>query len=106
MTGSSTQVRPSCRHSLRESDAFPIPATGKPITSVSIGDAKDVDIAVKAAEEAFKISWGLKVPAADRGKLLFKLAELVEKHVDELCALEALDAGNVLFSATALLSIC
>lgn len=69
---------------------------------MSIGDSKDVDIAVKAAEEAFKTSWGLKVPAAARGKLLFKLADLVEKHVDELCALEALDAGDVIPSVTIL----
>lgn len=100
MAGSSTQVQPSCRRSLRESDAFPFAATGKPITRVSIGDVKDVDIAVKAAEEAFKTSWGLKVPAADRGKLLFKLADLVEKHVDELCALEALNAGELQLSVT------
>lgn len=43
--------------------------------------------------QAYKTSWGLKVPGTERGKLLFKLADLVEKHMDELAALDTLNVG-------------
>ncbi|KDR73245.1 hypothetical protein GALMADRAFT_142376 [Galerina marginata CBS 339.88] len=71
------------------------PATGKVITSVAVGTKKDVDLAVDAAKQAYKTSWGLKCPGAVRGKLLNKLADLLEKHQDEFAALEALDVGKV-----------
>ncbi|XP_006457432.1 hypothetical protein AGABI2DRAFT_212840 [Agaricus bisporus var. bisporus H97] len=70
------------------------PSTGKVITSVAAGTSKDVDIAVATAEKAFKTSWGLKVPGSERGRLLGKLADLVEEHADELAALEALNVGK------------
>ncbi|KAJ8079314.1 hypothetical protein PM082_021816 [Marasmius tenuissimus] len=70
------------------------PATGKVVTSVSGGTDKDVDIAVEAARKAFKTSWGLKVPGTERGKLLNKLADLIEKHADEFAALESLNVGK------------
>ncbi|KAH9986369.1 aldehyde dehydrogenase, partial [Russula vinacea] len=69
-------------------------ATGKVITSIAEGTAKDVDRAVSAAKHAFETSWGLKVPGARRGELLNKLADLIELHSDELAALEALDNGK------------
>ncbi|KJA15398.1 hypothetical protein HYPSUDRAFT_207889 [Hypholoma sublateritium FD-334 SS-4] len=75
------------------------PATGKVITSVSIGTSQDVDLAVKAAEEAYKTSWGLRCSGRERGKLLYKLAELMDRDIAELAALESLDVGKV-FSAT------
>jgi aldehyde dehydrogenase (NAD+) len=71
------------------------PATGKVITSVAAGTKKDVDVAVEAAKQAYKTSWGLKCPGAVRGRLLNKLADLLEKHTDEFAALEALDVGKV-----------
>lgn len=49
---------------------------------------------MKAAKKAYKTAWGLKVPGYERGRLLAKLADLIEKHADELSALEALDAGK------------
>lgn len=70
------------------------PTTGKKITAISEGNAKDIDDAVDAAQKAFDSSWGLKVPGFARGKLLMKLATLIEEHVDELAALEALDNGK------------
>ncbi|ESK94761.1 aldehyde dehydrogenase [Moniliophthora roreri MCA 2997] len=70
------------------------PATGKPVTTVSIGTEKDVDIAVEAAKKAFKTSWGLKVPGAERGHLLKKLADLIEANTDEFAALESLNIGK------------
>lgn len=69
-------------------------ATGKVITSVSIGTAADVDIAVKAAQRAYKTVWGLKTPGRERGRLLGKLADLMEAQSDEFAALEALDVGQ------------
>lgn len=65
------------------------------LTKVSGGNAKDVDRAVEAAQKAFKTSWGLKVPGNERGRLLNKLADILEKNADELAALEALDAGEL-----------
>lgn len=70
------------------------PVTGKKFTTVAVGSSKDVDIAVDAAKKAFKTSWGLKCPGVERGKLLYKLAELIEVNADELTALEAIDIGK------------
>ncbi|KAL0568210.1 hypothetical protein V5O48_013780 [Marasmius crinis-equi] len=70
------------------------PATGKLVTTVAGGSDKDVDIAVDVAKKAYKTSWGLKVPGVERGKLLNKLANLVEANIEELAALESLNAGK------------
>ncbi|KAF8068673.1 aldehyde dehydrogenase [Lyophyllum atratum] len=77
------------------------PATGKVITAVSAGDAADVDIAVAAALKAYKTVWGLKMPGSVRGRLLHKLAELIEERQDEFAALEALDVGKGFYGARA-----
>ncbi|KAF9563465.1 aldehyde dehydrogenase [Agrocybe pediades] len=71
------------------------PATGKVITSVAAGTKEDVDIAVKTAAQAFKTSWGYKCAGAQRGKLINKLADLLERDIDEFAALEALNGGKV-----------
>ena len=63
-------------------------------TAVAEGTAKDVDRAVSAARRAYETSWGLKVPGPRRGELLYKLADLMVLHFDELAALEALDNGK------------
>lgn len=70
------------------------PTNGKVITSVSEGTAKDVDLAVEAAHTAFDTTWGLHAPGAKRSILMSKLVALMEKHADELAALEALDNGK------------
>ena len=72
------------------------------LADVSIASEKDVDIAVKAAQKAYDSAWGLKVPGTERGKLLLKLADLIEKHGDELAALEALNNGKTVAIATIL----
>lgn len=69
-------------------------ANGKVITQVSVASAVDVDIAVKAARESFKTTWGLNCPASVRSSLMNKLANLMEEHIDELTALDALDNGT------------
>src|SRR6266567_4267496 len=71
------------------------PTTGQPICDVAEADAADVNLAVKAARAAFdsKAPWR-RMSAAERGKLLNRLADLMEKHADELARLESLDNGK------------
>lgn len=69
------------------------PSTEKVICSVHEATEKDVDIAVAAARKAFEGSWR-KVTPESRGKLLVKLADLVEKNADHLIAVESLDNGK------------
>ena len=64
------------------------------ITKVACGSAKDVDAAVDAAENAFKTVWGMKVPGHERGRLLNKLGDLIERDMDEFSAIEAIDGGT------------
>ncbi|KAG0699497.1 aldehyde dehydrogenase domain-containing protein [Suillus ampliporus] len=70
------------------------PTNGKVITSVSEGTAKDVDVAVEAAQTAFDTVWGLNAPGTQRSILMAKLAALMQENADELAALEALDNGK------------
>lgn len=76
--------------------AFPTlnPATGEKICDVAEGDQADVDLAVKAARKAFEEGPWPKMSAAERGRLLLRLADLVERHQEELAALETLDNGK------------
>jgi hypothetical protein len=69
------------------------PTNGKVIMTVSEATADDADRAVKAARAAFTTTWGLHCPGAERGKLLNKLANIMEENFDELAAVEALDNG-------------
>src|SRR6266536_1271375 len=71
------------------------PATGEVITRVAEADAADVDKAVSAARAASDNGpWRKQLTASQRGNLLYKLADLIEKHADELAQLEALDNGK------------
>ena len=65
------------------------------ITKVSEATEEDVDIAVEAAQKAFETTWGLNASGSVRSNLLWKLAELMERNLDELAALEALDNGTL-----------
>ncbi|GAA4417058.1 putative aldehyde dehydrogenase DhaS [Advenella faeciporci] len=68
------------------------PSNGELITKVAAAEAEDVDIAVAAAKRAFP-SWAA-TPAAERGRLLLKLADLIEENLEELAQLESLDTGH------------
>ena len=70
------------------------PADGKAVGNIAAASEKDIDIAVKAAERAYETTWGLHMSGQNRGKLLLKLAELIEENADELAALESLDTGK------------
>src|ERR1700722_15884997 len=63
------------------------PSTGEEICQIAEADAVDVEKAVRAARAAFDKGPGRKTNASDRGIMLNKLADLVERHADELAAL-------------------
>lgn len=69
------------------------PHNEKPIVSVHEGTEKDVDIAVKAARAALNGEWKTTTPS-QRGRLLTRLADLLEREMDTLAAIEALDNGK------------
>merc|ERR1712169_139727 len=69
------------------------PSTEEVITSVCEATEKDVDIAVKAARAAFEGEWRSVAPH-DRAKLLWKLADIAEKNMELLAAVESLDNGK------------
>ncbi|KAN0019102.1 hypothetical protein ACTFIU_002304 [Dictyostelium citrinum] len=76
------------------------PTNGKLICEVSEGGKEDVDKAVIAARNALENGpWG-KMTAEDRGKLIMKLADLIEKHIEHLSDLETLDNGKPLTAST------
>jgi aldehyde dehydrogenase (NAD+) len=77
------------------------PATGEVICQVAEGDKADIDLAVKAARKAFEEGPWSKMNASDRGRLLNRLADLIEQNKDELAALESLDNGKPLRDALA-----
>src|SRR5438477_5341782 len=77
------------------------PATGDVICQVAEGDKADIDLAVKAARKAFEEGPWSKMNASERGRLLNRLADLIEKNKDELAALESLDNGKPLRDALA-----
>ena len=70
------------------------PATEEVIAQIAEGDAADIDAAVQAARRAFEFGPWSKMDARDRGKLIYKLADLIEANFDELSALESLDNGK------------
>jgi aminomuconate-semialdehyde/2-hydroxymuconate-6-semialdehyde dehydrogenase len=70
------------------------PATTDVIAEIPDSDERDIDDAVRAARAAFP-SWG-RTPAAERSRLLLKLADLVEQNLDELARMESIDNGKTL----------
>jgi aldehyde dehydrogenase (NAD+) len=76
------------------------PSTGDEICQVAEADAADVDKAVKAARAAFEGPWR-KMRASERGRLLYRLADLIEANAEELARLETLDNGKPLSIAKA-----
>ena len=70
------------------------PTTGDVICRIAEGDKADVDLAVKAARKAFESGPWPKMSGTDRGRLLLKLADLIDSHREELAALETLDNGK------------
>jgi gamma-glutamyl-gamma-aminobutyraldehyde dehydrogenase len=70
------------------------PATGQPLTQVASGGAEDIDLAVRAAREAFDDErWSGRSPA-ERKAVLLAFADLIEAHLEELAMLDSLEAGK------------
>ena len=77
------------------------PATGKKIIDVAEGDKADIDLAVKAAQEAFKRgSVWRNMDASARGRLMNKIADLIDRDLKIIANLEALDNGKSFTAAT------
>jgi aldehyde dehydrogenase (NAD+) len=74
------------------------PATGEALAVIAEGDAADIDLAVRAAHVAREGAWG-KMSAAERGKALWRLGDLIVKHVEEIGRLETLDTGKPIFES-------
>src|SRR5262245_1246315 len=72
------------------------PATGEVIAKVAEASAADVDRAVKAARRALEGGPWARMDAAERGRLMFRLADLIEKDAEELAVLESLNCGKTI----------
>src|SRR4051812_12995379 len=77
----------------------PNPATGETLAEVAEADKADIDKAVSAARRAFEGKWS-KISARDRGRLMFKLAQLIEERAPELAQLETSDNGKPIKEST------
>lgn len=70
------------------------PTSEDVICKMPVATARDVDHAVRCAENAFKGAWR-ELSSRERGQLMFKLADLMEQHKEELATIESIDSGAV-----------
>jgi phenylacetaldehyde dehydrogenase len=77
------------------------PSTGEVLATVAEGDRADIDRAVKAARKAFDNGPWRKMTPSERGKLIWKLGDLIDSHLEEFAYLESLDNGKPLTIARA-----
>jgi acyl-CoA reductase-like NAD-dependent aldehyde dehydrogenase len=75
------------------------PATGEVITQLAEAGEAEVEAAVRAARAALEDGPWAQMSAADRGKLLWRLADLIEKNIDEFAYLETIDNGKPIFES-------
>jgi phenylacetaldehyde dehydrogenase len=71
----------------------PNPATGETLARIAEGDAEDINRAVRAARQAFDGPWGRMTPS-ERGRIIWRIGDLILDHLDELAQLESLDNGK------------
>ena len=76
------------------------PATEEPLAEVSEGRSADIDRAVEAARKAFGEGAWPRLAPADRGRILWRLGDLLESHVDEIARIESLDSGKTITEAS------
>ncbi|MER7128279.1 aldehyde dehydrogenase family protein [Streptosporangium saharense] len=74
----------------------PDPATGQTLAHVAEADAEDVDRAVRAARRAFEHGPWSRMTASERGRIIWRIGDLILEHADELAQLESLDNGKPL----------
>src|ERR1700689_228809 len=77
------------------------PATGEVLSNIAEGDKEDINRAVKAARAAFETGAWSKISHSDRSRMIWKLADLLEQHLEEFAQLESLDNGKALKVARA-----
>jgi phenylacetaldehyde dehydrogenase len=77
------------------------PSTGEVLARIAEGDRADIDQAVKAARAAFDSGPWSRLTASERGRMIWKLADLIEQHLQEFAELETLDNGKPLKVARA-----
>jgi phenylacetaldehyde dehydrogenase len=82
----------------KSGDSFRVynPATGEVMANVAAGDYADIDLAVRAARRAFEQGPWSRMTHAERGKLIWKLADLIEENLEEFTQIESLDNGKPL----------
>jgi phenylacetaldehyde dehydrogenase len=87
----------------RDGSTFEVydPALGEVIAHVPAGDADDVELAVAAARRAFEDSDWSRMTASDRGRIIWRIGDVILEHADELAEIESLDNGKPLGIARA-----
>src|ERR1700726_4335656 len=82
----------------KSGETFPVynPASGEVMHQCAAGDKADIDLAVKAARRAFEEGPWSRLTHGQRGKLIWKLGDLIEEHLEEFAQLESLDNGKPL----------
>src|ERR1700728_644278 len=79
----------------------PNPATGETLAHIAEGDAEDINRAVRAARRAFDDGPWSRMTPSDRGRIIWRIGDLILEHVEELAQLESLDNGKPLGVAQA-----
>jgi len=85
-------VEPASGHYFETVDPF----TAKPWAQVARGNAEDADRAIQAAERAFRKGPWRRMHPSERGRIIYRLGELIEKYADELAEIEVRDNGRLL----------
>src|ERR1700689_4243849 len=70
------------------------PATGETLARIAEGDAEDINRAVRAARAAFEDGPWSRMTPSERGRIIWKIGDLILEHTDELAQLESLDNGK------------
>ena len=77
------------------------PATGEILAKVAEGDAVDIDLAVRAARRAFDDGPWSRMTPSERGRIIWRIGDLINEHLEEFAELETLDNGKPLAVARA-----
>jgi len=75
------------------------PANEEPVATVAKGDERDVDLAIAAARKAFDQGPWPRMSPHERGRIVWKLGELIQEHLDEMARLESLCTGKTMFDS-------
>ncbi len=75
------------------------PANEEPSAEVGKGDERDIDLAVAAARKAFDAGAWPRMAAAERGRVVWKLGDLIQQNLDEMARLESLNTGKTMFDS-------